>query len=69
MPFMHSESREVHKEALQIFKERCSEETFNYEIKHKKIIDRFGRYPHRNHILGRESTPDELIFLKDNPGF
>jgi len=39
----------------------------DYEIRHKAIIDRFGRYPHRNEIVGRESTPDELAFLEE-PG-
>ncbi|MDD9889383.1 MAG: DUF924 family protein, partial [Gammaproteobacteria bacterium] len=39
------------------------EEKFNYEIKHKEIIARFGRYPHRNEILKRESTPEEIEFL------
>jgi len=39
----------------------------DYEKRHKKIIERFGRYPHRNKILGRESTPEELEFL-DQPG-
>ncbi|MEK5782247.1 DUF924 family protein, partial [Acinetobacter baumannii] len=38
-------------------------ENLEYEIKHKIIIDRFGRYPHRNQILGRESTEEELSFL------
>ena len=35
----------------------------SFEKKHKVIIDRFGRYPHRNAILGRSSTPEELTFL------
>ena len=38
-----------------------------FELKHKVIIDRFGRYPHRNRILGRDSTPEEVEFLK-TPG-
>lgn len=69
MPFMHSESRDVHEEALEIFKQHGKEENLKYEIKHKTIIDRFGRYPHRNEVLGRESTEEEKEFLKDNPGF
>ena len=40
---------------------------YEYELKHKAIIDRFGRYPHRNAILGRESSLDEIEFLKQ-PG-
>ena len=69
MPFMHSESRQVHVEALKIFQEKGSEGGLKYEIKHKAIIDRFGRYPHRNEVMGRESTPEELAFLKEHGGF
>ena len=69
MPFMHSESHKVHKEALKIFEEKSDRNGLDYEIKHKEIIDRFGRYPHRNKVLERESTPEELEFLKENSGF
>jgi uncharacterized protein (DUF924 family) len=68
MPYMHSESKEAHIEALAIFKE-VGGKNLKYEIKHKAIIDRFGRYPHRNKLLGRNSTQEEISFLKDNPGF
>lgn len=67
MPFMHSESAEIHEIALYLFGQPGLEDNFNYELKHKEIIDRFGRYPHRNEILGRESTPEELEFLS-RPG-
>ena len=60
MPYMHSESKVVHEEALKLFKAAGS---FDFELKHKKIIDRFGRYPHRNEILGRVSSPEEIEFL------
>ena len=40
-----------------------------WAVKHKVIIDRFGRFPHRNAALGRTSTPEEIEFLKTNPGF
>jgi len=63
MPFMHSESLKVHECALELFKQEGLEGSYQYELKHKVIIDRFGRYPHRNHILGRDSTPEEIIFL------
>ena len=69
MPYMHSESKEVHEEALKIFTERSNKDFLKYEIEHKKIIDRFGRYPHRNEVLERESTPEELEFLKEHTGF
>lgn len=64
MPFMHSESAAIHEVAMRLFAELGN---LDYEIKHKEIIDRFGRYPHRNEILGRESTAEEIEFLK-GPG-
>ncbi|WP_394209304.1 DUF924 family protein [Enterovibrio calviensis] len=67
MPFMHSESLEVHKESVQLFDSLEEKTSYEFELKHKVIIDRFGRYPHRNMILGRESTPEEIEFLKQ-PG-
>ena len=63
MPFMHSESQLIHEFALKLFQRLGNPENLEYEIKHKIIIDRFGRYPHRNQILGRESTEEELSFL------
>ena len=67
LPFMHSESAEVHHEALHYFSEPGLENNLSFEKAHKAIIDRFGRYPHRNEILGRPSTPEELAFLQE-PG-
>jgi uncharacterized protein (DUF924 family) len=67
MPFMHSESRSIHEQAVELFDGPGMEKNLEFELKHKEIIDRFGRYPHRNTILGRESTPEEIEFLK-NPG-
>lgn len=69
MPYMHSESPLIHEEALRLFSQEGMEENLNFEIEHKKIIDQFGRYPHRNAILGRESTPKEEEFLKTHQGF
>jgi len=69
MPFMHSESEEVHKKALKIFEDYGNAENLKYELMHKKIIDRFGRYPHRNKTLERESTPEDIDFLKEHSGF
>ena len=63
MPFMHSESAKIHEVAVTLFEGG----TLDFEMRHKKIIDRFGRYPHRNEILERESTPEEIEFLK-TPG-
>ncbi|WP_413492018.1 DUF924 family protein [Morganella psychrotolerans] len=66
MPYMHSESALIHKQAVLLFK-GLDENTEDYERQHKAIIDRFGRYPHRNEILGRKSTPEECEFLRQ-PG-
>lgn len=63
MPFMHSESRTIHVEAERLFRQPGLENNYAFELKHKAIIDRFGRYPHRNRVLGRVSTPEELAFL------
>ncbi|KQV50642.1 hypothetical protein ASC95_14900 [Pelomonas sp. Root1217] len=63
MPYMHSESVAIHTAGEPLMKERAPQGTHDFELKHKAIIDRFGRYPHRNAILGRESTPEEEAFL------
>ena len=63
MPYMHSESKVIHQQAEQLFKQYTDEETYGFEIRHKVIIDRFGRYPHRNEVLGRTSTDAEIEFL------
>ncbi len=67
MPYMHSESKLIHQQAERLFKQYTDEETYGFEIRHKVIIDRFGRYPHRNEVLGRTSTAEEIEFLKQ-PG-
>jgi uncharacterized protein (DUF924 family) len=66
MPYMHSESRLIHVEAERLFAERAPT-NLDFELRHKAIVDRFGRYPHRNQALGRESTAEELAFLQE-PG-
>ena len=67
MPYMHSESALVHTQAVALFAQLGLEDTLRFEQRHQAIIERFGRYPHRNAILGRESTPEELAFLNE-PG-
>lgn len=67
MPLMHSESRKVHDLAVEVFTALGPDGALEFEMKHKVIIDRFGRYPHRNEILGRQSTEEEIEFLK-GPG-
>ena len=63
MPFMHSESLVIHELAVELFRKNGIRSNLEFEISHKKIIERFGRYPHRNIILGRESTAEEIVFL------
>jgi len=67
MPLMHSESAIIHQQAVEVFSQPGLEQNLAFEYKHKRIIDRFGRYPHRNVILGRESTAEEQAFLQQ-PG-
>lgn len=67
LPYMHSESSAMHEVAMRLFSEPGLEPNLAAEIRHKAIIDRFGRYPHRNAVLGRSSTSEELAFLK-TPG-
>lgn len=69
MPFMHSESKVIHELAVQLFSESDLKDNLAFELEHKKIIDQFGRYPHRNKVLNRESTPEEIEFLKTHSGF
>ena len=67
MPFMHSESLQIHEIAMQLFAQPGLENNYDFEKKHKAVIERFGRYPHRNAILGRTSTPEEIEYLRQ-PG-
>lgn len=63
LPYMHSESQLIHVVAEQLYREHAPSGNYDFELKHKVIIDRFGRYPHRNRILGRTSTAEEEEFL------
>ncbi len=67
LPFMHSESLAIHAIAIELYRKNGIAGNLDFEIKHKNIIERFGRYPHRNAILGRPSTDEEIEFLKQ-PG-
>jgi uncharacterized protein (DUF924 family) len=67
MPYMHSEDLAAHAEALPLFSQAGLEENLRFLRLHTAIIERFGRYPHRNAVLGRLSTPEELAFLQQ-PG-
>ena len=67
MPYMHSESPLIQQEGQALFEETGLAVTIDFAERHKVIIERFGRYPHRNKILGRTSTAEEIEFLKQ-PG-
>ena len=69
MPLMHSEDKDMQVQSLERFTQLKEEgqDNLRFAESHKAIIDRFGRYPHRNAILGRTSTPEEIAFLKE-PG-
>lgn len=67
MPLMHSESSVIHRQAEKLFSQPGLEDNYRYEVRHKAIIEKFGRYPHRNAVLGRKSTAAEVAFLQQ-PG-
>lgn len=64
MPYMHSESKVIHEVAEKLFSQPGLEEALKFEKRHRAIIEKFGRYPHRNTILSRASTPEEEAFLR-----
>ena len=67
MPFMHSESVEDQRRSVELFErlagEKGAPDVVSYAVGHRDIVERFGRFPHRNEILGRETTPEEAEFL------
>jgi len=64
MPLMHSEDLAVQEAALLLFERFCDSQTADFARRHRDVITRFGRFPHRNASLGRPSSPEELAFLK-----
>lgn len=71
LPFEHSEDLACQHQSIALFQQLESDadsaSAIDYAIRHSQIIERFGRFPHRNPILGRESTPEEVAFLEE-PG-
>lgn len=67
LPFMHSEDLMAQAQSVQLFNELGIPDGVKYARHHHDIVERFGRFPHRNAILGRRSTPEELEFLKTAP--
>jgi uncharacterized protein (DUF924 family) len=70
MPFMHSEKKAHQKRSVDLFTKLRMKENLWYAKEHQRVIDEFGRFPHRNAILGRRSTKKELEYLaKPGAGF
>ena len=69
MPFMHSEVLANQERCVDLFKALASEEGLRYAIEHRDIVAEFGRFPHRNRALGRESTQAEVEFLQSHAGY
>jgi len=65
MPMMHAEDLTVQDNSLPLFQSYCDDQTYDYAVRHRDIIARFGHFPHRNAILGRPSTDEEIAFLKE----
>lgn len=64
LPFEHSENIEDQDQSVKLFEALGDEYTLKYAIEHRDVIVQFGRFPHRNVILGRKSTPEEIKFLE-----
>lgn len=69
MPFMHSESLAIHEIGAKLFSAEGMEKNLESLHKHTGVLRRFGRYPHRNAVLGRTSKDEELSFLEGGRGF
>lgn len=71
MPFMHSEMLADQQRSVTLFRQLAQERSYlnsvSYALQHQAIIERFGRFPHRNAVLGRSSTPEEIEFFQQ-PG-
>lgn len=69
MPFMHSENIEDQKRAVALFEAANLDNNLRFARHHRDIVKRFGRFPHRNRILGRNSTSEELEYLQSKQAF
>lgn len=65
LPFMHSESLEDQNRAVELYEKAGLDNNLRYAKHHRDVVKRFGRFPHRNEVLGRESTPEEVEYLKN----
>lgn len=70
LPFQHAENLADQKKSVALFEKLRGDDPVSYEYaqRHFKVIEQFGRFPHRNVILHRNSTPDETAFLGETPG-
>ncbi len=64
MPFMHSEELAEQERCVALMKQGGNQENIKYAEIHRDAIKQFGRFPHRNEILGRQSTPEEIAYLE-----
>jgi uncharacterized protein (DUF924 family) len=69
MPFMHSEVSADQERCVDLFRMLGEDDGLKYAIEHRDIVAQYGRFPHRNRVLGRESTPAEVSFLEGHPGY
>ena len=69
LPFMHSEDLADQARSVQLFEAAGLTENLRFARHHRDIVARFGRFPHRNAILGRDSTGEELVWLASPEGF
>jgi uncharacterized protein (DUF924 family) len=61
---MHSESMADQDRSVELYERAGLENNLKYALHHRDVVQRFGRFPHRNQVLGRESTPEEIEYLK-----
>ena len=69
MPLMHSEALADQRHCVTLFATLDNDEGLKYAKEHRDIVARFGRFPHRNRALGRESTDDEIAFMGGHKGY
>lgn len=69
LPLMHSENLADQRRSVELYEKLADPLSLDFARQHLEIIERFNRFPHRNQVLGRESTPEEIEFLKHHAGF
>ena len=69
LPFMHSEDLADQITSVRLYEDLGNQHSLHFAREHRDIVERFGRFPHRNAVLGRDSTPEEAVFLETHKGF